>query len=286
MRHDVPSVSFKMGCRKNCAMKFDCIYNDPETVVSFAAERCHACQYDWPGDPAKVQKFSHNEALRFYATEWDLPDGVPADFWTLLPQSLLEYDRCEHVRNMLKPPHAFDVMLACKKRTGVYDPQTKDYSIVATEKLAVARMTTRSTVEGTCVNVDCNRGSGGKRYVHRKKGGGKNRPLNKTSSLCHGCHKAKLAREKQTVTKRSPPATETPSKDSRSAPIYTENCAPCKREVQPSVSDSDSKHRKTARGLEGLESAASQYYRQQITNLRKKLSRRDKELQSLTDELD
>ena len=54
MRHDLPSVSFKIGCRKNCAMKFDCIYNDPETVVSFAAERCHACQYDWPNDPAKV----------------------------------------------------------------------------------------------------------------------------------------------------------------------------------------------------------------------------------------
>ena len=89
MRHDLPAVFFKIGCRKNCAMKFDCIYNDPETVVSFAAERCHACQYDWPNDPAKVQKFSHNEALRFYATEWDLPDGVPADFWTLLPQSLL-----------------------------------------------------------------------------------------------------------------------------------------------------------------------------------------------------
>ena len=33
MRHDLPSVSFKIGCRKNCAMKFDCIYNDPETVV-------------------------------------------------------------------------------------------------------------------------------------------------------------------------------------------------------------------------------------------------------------
>jgi hypothetical protein len=93
MRHDLPSVSFKIGCRKNCAMKFDCIYNDPETVVSFAAERCHACQYDWPNDPAKVQKFSHNEALRFYATEWDLPDGVQADFWTLLPQSLLEQRR-------------------------------------------------------------------------------------------------------------------------------------------------------------------------------------------------
>jgi hypothetical protein len=65
--------------------------------------------------------------------------------------------------------------------------------------------------------------------------------------------------EKQTVTKRSPSTLETPSKESQSAPIYTQNCAPCKRDVQPSMSVSDSKHRKTARGLEGLESMASQY---------------------------
>ena len=65
MRADQPDKVFKMGCRQKCVMRFNYIYNDPETVTSFAAERCHECQYEFLGTPATVFSITHDMALRF-----------------------------------------------------------------------------------------------------------------------------------------------------------------------------------------------------------------------------
>ena len=177
MRSDQPSKVYQMGCRKKCKMKFDCVYNDPDTITSFAAERRHACQYEFPREPAKVKPISHNEALRFYATEWDVPDGVPTEFWKLLDHPVTQYELCQHAKNMIIGPGKFDGLLSCKTHSKVYDPRTKDYTIMATQQtltLAAHRMPTRTVPEGTCANAACTKGGKGGRYKYKS---GRNKPL-------------------------------------------------------------------------------------------------------------
>ena len=148
------------------------MYNAPENIVSFASERSHCCEFEWLGTDVKVAPISHAEALRFYATKWDLPEGVPTDFWELLDLPLTEYDGiCQHGRNMLVPSTTFDSLLASRKQSKVYDPQTtKSYSLedANTKKVVVARMATRETPAGMCANSKCTRGRAGARYTEPK----------------------------------------------------------------------------------------------------------------------
>lgn len=303
IRSDQPGHAYQMGCRQKCKGAFGCVCNAPESIVSFASERSHCCEFEWHGSDVKVAPISHAEALRFYATKWDLPEGVPTDFWELLDRPLTEYDGiCQHVRNMLMPSTTFDSLLASRKQSKVYDPQTKSYSLedTNTKKVVVARMATRETPAGTCANSQCTQGRGGARYIEpnsNKKKVNKARALVKKTGLCNPCNTEKNRSIKSehpaAVTSTAAAATPAPKTDKRKAgtpPVYAANCAPCGggAVISPVVDKTphdSSKRIKTARGLDGVDSAAAIFYKKQMKNIQKKLRRRDASVSHLDGEL-
>lgn len=289
-----------MGCRQKCKGAFGCVYNAPENIVSFASERSHCCEFEWLGTDVKVAPISHAEALRFYATKWDLPEGVPTDFWELLDLPLTEYDGiCQHGRNMLVPSTTFDSLLASRKQSKVYDPQTtKSYSLARGREHEEGGGGQDGDA-GMCANSKCTRGRAGARYTEPKgKKKNKAKALVKKTGLCNLCNTEQLKSIKSehpatVVTSTAAAATPAPKTDKRKAgtpPVYAANCAPCGGAViSPVVDktphDSSKRIKKTARGLDGVDSAAAIFYKGQMENIQKKLRHRDAPLVHLDGEL-